>query len=99
MDTATDTVLLHFLAMEVNLTKRIDTPEGRRYCPAILAANGRIKPSWVLVNGKSTPQQWRPSSVSRIGPAAHRQWVGDFSASIMGIFASAVTNRKYWVSI
>ena len=38
--------------MEVNLTKRIDTPEGRRYCPAILAANGRVKPSWVLVNGK-----------------------------------------------
>jgi hypothetical protein len=52
MDTASDTVLLHFLAMEVNLTKRIDTPEGRRYYPAIIAANGRVKPSWVLVNGK-----------------------------------------------
>jgi len=27
-------------------------PEGRRYCPAILAANGRVKPNWVLVDGK-----------------------------------------------
>src|SRR5258708_31462240 len=38
--------------MEVNLTKRIDTPEGRRYCPAILAGKGRVKPKWVLVDGK-----------------------------------------------
>jgi len=52
MGTAPDTVLLHSCAMEVNLTKRIDTPEGRRFCPAILAANGRVNPSWVLVNGK-----------------------------------------------
>jgi integrase/recombinase XerD len=52
MDTAGDTALLHFAAMEVNLTKRIDTPEGRRYYPAIIAANGRVKPNWVLVNGR-----------------------------------------------
>jgi integrase/recombinase XerD len=38
--------------MEVNLTKRIDTPQGKRYCPAIVAANGRLKPHWVLVSGK-----------------------------------------------
>ncbi len=38
--------------MKVNLTKRIDTPEGRRYYPAIIAANGRAKPNWVLVNGR-----------------------------------------------
>ena len=37
--------------MEVNLTKRIDTPQGKRYCPAIVAANGRLKPHWVLVSG------------------------------------------------
>jgi integrase len=38
--------------MEVNLTKRIDTPQGKRYCPAIVAANGRVKPHWALVSGK-----------------------------------------------
>ena len=38
--------------MEVNITKRIDTPQGKRYCPAVIAANGRIKPNWVLVGGK-----------------------------------------------
>ena len=35
--------------MQVNITKRIDTPEGRRFCPVILGAGGRVKPDWVLV--------------------------------------------------
>ena len=39
----------------------------------------------------SPPQQWRPSSVSRIGLVAHRRRVVDFSFSIKWIFASAVT--------
>jgi len=30
--------------VRVNLTKRVNTSEGLRYCPAIVAANGRIKP-------------------------------------------------------
>jgi hypothetical protein len=25
---------------------------GKRYCPAVIAANGRIKPNWVLVGRK-----------------------------------------------
>jgi integrase len=29
---------------EVNLTKRINTPSGMRYCPVVLSANGRVKP-------------------------------------------------------
>jgi hypothetical protein len=37
---------------EVNLTKRIRTGTGLRYCPVVLSANGRIKPDAVLVNGK-----------------------------------------------
>ena len=37
---------------EVNLTKRVQTPRGMRYCPVILASNGRIRPDLVLVNGK-----------------------------------------------
>jgi hypothetical protein len=45
MDTVTDTVLLHFPAMEVNPTKRVDSPEGRRYDAAIIAANGWAKPN------------------------------------------------------
>ena len=38
--------------MQVNVTKRIDTADGKRYCPVVVAANGRIKPDWVMVNGR-----------------------------------------------
>jgi integrase/recombinase XerD len=37
---------------EVNLTKRIKTAQGLRFCPVMLSANGRVKPDLVLVNGK-----------------------------------------------
>jgi len=37
---------------EVNLTKRVQTPHGWRYCTVVLSANGRVKPDLVLVNGK-----------------------------------------------
>jgi site-specific recombinase XerD len=37
---------------EVNVTKRVRTSTGLRYCPVVLSANGRIKPDAVLVNGK-----------------------------------------------
>jgi len=37
---------------EVNLTKRVKTPQGLRYCPVALSLNGRVKPDLVLVNGK-----------------------------------------------
>ena|SRR6267154_115814 len=37
---------------EVNATKRVKTPQGLRYCPVVLSANGRIRPDWVLINGK-----------------------------------------------
>jgi site-specific recombinase XerD len=37
---------------EVNLTKRIQTDKGWRYCPVAVSANGRVKPDVVLVNGK-----------------------------------------------
>ena len=36
---------------EVNVTKRVQTNNGLRYCPVVLSANGRIKPDAVLVNG------------------------------------------------
>jgi integrase/recombinase XerD len=37
---------------EVNLTKRVQTSKGMRYCPVVLSANGGIKPDLVLINGK-----------------------------------------------
>ena len=38
--------------MQVNITKRIDTPEGKRYCPVVVGPNGRIKPDWAIVNDR-----------------------------------------------
>jgi len=38
--------------MQVNITKRIDTPEGKRYCPVVVGPNGRIKPDAVMVDGR-----------------------------------------------
>ena len=37
---------------EVNLTKRVQTSKGLRYCTVVLSANGRIKPDLVIVNGQ-----------------------------------------------
>jgi len=37
---------------EVNLTKRVQTAEGPRFCPVVLSTNGRVKPNAVTVNGK-----------------------------------------------
>jgi integrase/recombinase XerD len=38
---------------EVNLTKRVQTPQGMRYCRVVLSPNGRVKPDLVIVNGKA----------------------------------------------
>jgi integrase/recombinase XerD len=37
---------------EVNLTKRIETPRGTRFCPVVISDNGRVKPDWVHVDGR-----------------------------------------------
>ena len=37
---------------EVNLTKRIQTPDGLRFCPVVFSANGRLRPDWVAIGGK-----------------------------------------------
>ncbi len=37
---------------EVNLTKRVQTSHGWRYCRVLLSANGRVKPDVVFLNGK-----------------------------------------------
>jgi len=36
---------------EANVTKRVQTLAGLRYCPVVLSANDRIKPDMVLVDG------------------------------------------------
>src|SRR5271170_2781302 len=38
--------------LRVNLTKRIRTAEGLRYCPVVISGNGRVKPDWIVVDGK-----------------------------------------------
>jgi hypothetical protein len=35
---------------DVNVTKRVKTPQGLRYRRVVLSANGRIRPDW----------PWRP---------------------------------------
>jgi integrase/recombinase XerD len=54
---------------EVNLTKRVRTPLGWRYCTVVLSANGRVKPDLVIVNGKQQTHkegayylEWREGS-------------------------------------
>jgi integrase/recombinase XerD len=54
---------------EVNLTKRVQTPHGWRYCRVLLSANGRVKPDVVVVNGKEERHpkgayylEWRENS-------------------------------------
>lgn len=42
--------------MQVNITKRIDTLEGKRYCPVVVDPNGRIKPDSVMDARKSIPK-------------------------------------------
>jgi hypothetical protein len=37
---------------EVNLTKRVRTSNGLRYCHVVLSSNGRVKPNLVIVNGE-----------------------------------------------
>src|SRR6266404_4286360 len=57
---------------EINLTKRVQTPHGWRYCRVVLSANGRVKPDVVLVDSKQErhPEgayylEWREGSKRR----------------------------------
>jgi hypothetical protein len=55
---------------EVNLTKRVQTSKGMRYCPAVLSPNGRVKPDLVIVNGR--PERHSEGGVL-LGMARERQ--------------------------
>jgi hypothetical protein len=41
----------------VNLTKRVKSAEGWRYYPAVMSANGRIRPDWVVVDVKTVREE------------------------------------------
>ena len=51
---------------EVNLTKRVQTSKGLRYCPVVLSANGRVKPDWVKVNGNPRDTPKVPTTLSGV---------------------------------
>jgi integrase/recombinase XerD len=36
----------------VNLTKRVQTSRGLRYCPVVFAANGRVRADLVIINSQ-----------------------------------------------
>jgi len=75
---------------EVNLTKRVQTPQGWRYCRVLLSANGRVKPDAVIVSGK---QERHPEGAYYLewheGPKRVRLSVGKDPAD-----ASARRQRK-----
>ena len=59
---------------DVNVTKRIKTPQDLRHCPVVLSANGRIRPDWVVVNGgeERHPEgsyylEWREGATGNVG--------------------------------
>jgi integrase/recombinase XerD len=41
------------LNKEVNLTKRIKTSNGLRFCPVVRASNGKVKADYVLLDGRA----------------------------------------------
>ncbi len=49
---------------EVNLTKRVQTPHGWRYCTVILSANGRVKPDLVIVTAGRKPTKKAPITLN-----------------------------------
>jgi integrase/recombinase XerD len=45
---------------EVNLTKRVETPKGWRYCGVVFSANARVKPDVVIIDGREEHHQAAP---------------------------------------
>lgn len=40
------------MKLQVNLTKRVQTDAGLRYCPVVFSRNGRVRPDTVVVDGQ-----------------------------------------------
>jgi hypothetical protein len=58
--------------LRVNLTKRINTPEGFRYYPVVMSGNGRVKPGAVIVNGEEEKHTERDDF--RLGVMSDDRW-------------------------
>jgi hypothetical protein len=37
---------------DVNITKRVETSKGWRYCGVVFSANARVKPDVVIIDGR-----------------------------------------------
>jgi hypothetical protein len=61
---------------DVNLTKRVQTSKGLRYCPVALSTNGRVKPDFVIVNGQQErhPKVLITSSGARTASGCACRW-------------------------
>jgi integrase/recombinase XerD len=73
---------------EVNLTKRVKTPQDLRFCPFVISANGRVKPDYVLIVGK---EQRHPEG------AYYLEWRegGERVRQSVGRDASAAAARRH----
>ena len=65
---------------EVNLTKRVQTPNGYRYFPAVLSGNGRIKSDIVLVAGREEKHPEGAYYIEWRDPKRKREKVGTDAA-------------------
>ena len=79
--------------MQVNITKRIDTLEGKRYCPVVVGPNGRIKPDSVMVDGR---QEKHPEG------AYYLDWTEDGTRARVSVgtdaaaaYILALSSRRY----
>jgi hypothetical protein len=72
------TVLVDFHhELRVDLTKRVQTESGPRYRPAVVSANGHVKPEWVVDGAeerhreRSYYHEWRETDTGETGKAAY----------------------------
>ena len=71
--------------MKVNLTRRIRLEDGSSpYCPVVMAANGRLKPDFVVVKGK---EEYHPGGTFYLdwnqNGKRHRVWAGTDGAQAL----------------
>jgi len=52
---------------QCNLTKRVNTAQGLRFCAVVLSANGRVKPDVVLIGNRRGTQREPTTSIGAKG--------------------------------
>jgi hypothetical protein len=76
---------------EVNLTKRVQTAQGLRYCCVVLSANGRVKPDVVVVSGN---EERHPEG----GPAQPKR-VARSSVALVDSFSTSTRKFLHRISV